>query len=110
MHHKSKSNEIFLSYLAKKIKRAVIFYHSANPAETADLSFLDRELFNALGLLEKLQFTPSFGGPKRACSDGLHAEIIKSQNFLFLRLILVKVQIETPLFESFLTTYQTWRP
>ena len=73
-----------------------MFYHSANPAETADLSFRDRELFNAIGLLEKLQFTPSFGGPKRGCSDGLHAEIIKSQNFLFLRLILVKVQIETP--------------
>ena len=50
-HHEAQSSEFFL-FSAKKIKRAVIFYLLANPAETAYLSIRDGELSNAVRLVE----------------------------------------------------------
>ena len=50
-HHKAQLSEIFLSF-QPKIKRAVIFYLLANPAETAYLCIRDRELSNAVWLVE----------------------------------------------------------
>ena len=43
VHHKAQLSDVFPSFQAKKIKRAVSF---ANHAETAYLSFRDRELSN----------------------------------------------------------------
>ena len=56
---------------------------------------------------EKRQFTPSRGGPKRVCSDGLCAGTIESQNFV-LGPIMVKFHIRNSLFESFPTIFRTW--
>ena len=57
---------------------------------------------------EKLQFTPSWGGPKPVCSDGLRAGTIESHNFFVLGPILVKFHIRTRLIESFPTIFRTW--
>ena len=57
---------------------------------------------------EKLQFTPSWCGPKPVCSDSLCTGIIESHNFFVLGPILVKFHIRTRLIESFRTILRTW--
>ena len=48
---KAQSSEIFL-FSGKKFKRAVLFCFLANPAETAYISFRDRELSNDVQLVQ----------------------------------------------------------
>ena len=50
-HHKAQSSEVFRSFQAKNVKSG-IFYLLANPAETAYLSFRDRELSNDVQLVQ----------------------------------------------------------
>ena len=58
--------------------------------------------------IEKLQFTPFWGGPKLVCSDGLRTGTIVSNNFFVLGPIPVKFHIRTGLIESFPTIFRTW--
>ena len=46
VHHKAQLSNIFLSFQARKLKELYLFYLFANHAETAYLSFRDRELSN----------------------------------------------------------------
>ena len=55
---------------------------------------------------EKLQFTPSWGGPKPGCSDGRCTKTIERHNFFVLGPILVKLHIRTRLVESFPSTFR----
>ena len=81
----------------------------ANPAETAYLSFRDRELSNDIPLVEfrrrKVVVHTFLWVVPGHC---LRAGFMESRNFFVLRPILVKFHIRTRLIESFPTTYWLW--
>ena len=81
----------------------------ANPAETAYLSFRDRELSNDVPLVEfrrrKVVVHTFLWMVPGHC---LCAGFMESRNFFVLRPILVKVHIRTRLIESFPTTSWLW--
>ena len=81
----------------------------ANPAETAYLSFRDRELSNDVRLVEfrrrKLVLHTFLWVVPGHC---LRAGFMESRNFFVLRPIRVKFHIRTRLIESFPTTYWLW--
>ena len=100
MHNKAHSSEIFLSF-RQKFKRAVIFRLLANPAETAYLSFRDRELSNDVPLVEfrrrkVVVHTFLWVAP----CHSLRAGFMESHNFFVLLPILVKFHSWTRLIES----------
>ena len=82
-----------------------------NPAETAYLSFRDRELSNDAALSkcgkEKWQFTPSAAGTKPDCTVFV-PKLSKAITFFVLGLDLVKLHIRTRLIETFATIFRTW--
>ena len=81
----------------------------ANPAETAYLSFRDRELSNDVWLVEfrqrKVVVHYFLWVVPGHC---LRAGFLGSCNFFVLRRIRVKFHIQTRLIESFPTTYWLW--
>ena len=81
----------------------------ANPAETAYLSFQDRELSNDVPLVEfqrrKVVVHTFLWVVPGHC---LCAGFMESHNFFVLHPIRVKFHIQTRLIESFATTYQSW--
>ena len=80
-----------------------------NPAETAYLSFRDRELSNDVPLVEfrrrKVVVHTFLWVVPGHC---LRAQFLESRNFFVLRPIRVKFHIQTRLIESFPTTYYLW--
>ena len=75
------------SVFSQKIKRAVISYLSANPAETAYLSRQDEELSNGVRLVEfrrrKVAVHTFFGVvPSRAAQTAFASELSKAITFL----------------------------
>ena len=107
-HHKAQSSEIFL-FSSKNFERAVFFRLLANPAETAYLSFRDRELSNDVPLVEfrrrKVVVHTFLWVVLGHC---LRAGFMESRNFFVLRRIRVKFHIRTRLIKSFPTTYWLW--
>ena len=80
-----------------------------HPAETAYLSFRDRELSNDVWLVEFRQRKVVVHTFLRvAPGHCLHAGFMESRNFFVLRPIWVKFHIRTRLIESFPTTYWLW--
>ena len=80
----------------------------ANPAETAYLSFRDRDLSNDVSLVEFRQrkvvvHTFLWVVPGHC----LHAGFMESRNFFVLRPIRVKFYIRTRLIERFLSTFRS---
>ena len=86
------------------------FYLLSHPAETACLSFRDRELSNDVRLVEfrrrKVVVHSFLWVVPGHC---LRAGFMESRNFFVLRCILVKFRFRTQLIESFPTTYGSWR-
>ena len=83
--NKGQWSEIFLSF-QQKIKRAVIFYQRANPAETPYLSVRDGELSNAIRLVElrprKVAVNTFLGVvPSRAAQTAFVSELSKAITF-----------------------------
>ena len=108
-HHEAQSSDIFLSFQAKKIKRAVIFYLLANHAETAHLSFRDWELSNDVWLVQlRRRKVVVYSFLWVVTGHCLRAGIIESHNFFVWGPILVKFHIRTRLIESFSTLYGFW--
>ena len=107
-HHKAQSSD-FSKFSAKKSKRAVIFYFLTNPAETAYLSFRNRELSNDEGLVQLQRRKPVVHTFLWVVTGHcLRPGVIESHNFFVLRRIRVKFHVRTRLIGSFSTTYQSW--
>ena len=91
--------------MQKNLKSCNFFYLLAHPAETAYLSFRDRELSNDVQLVEvrrrKVVVHTFLLVVPGHC---LRAGFMESRNFFVLRPILVKFHIRTRLIESFPTT------
>ena len=86
VHHKAQSSEFF-SVFCQKTKRAVIFYLLGNHAETAYLSVRDRELPNAMRLVEfrrgKVAVHTCFGVvPSRGAQTAFASELSNAITFL----------------------------
>ena len=95
-HRKAQSSEIFVFW--QKIKRAVISYLLANPAETAFLSFRDEELSNHAWLVQVRQgkvVVHTFLGMAQArlIKTAFVQELSKAITFFALGPILVKFHI-----------------
>ena len=108
VHDTAQWSEIFRSFEAKA-EKSCNFYLLANHAETAYLSFWDRQLFNHVRLVQfrrrKVIVHTFLWLVTGHC---LGAEIIESHNFFVLGPILVKFHIQTRLIKSFPPIFQTW--
>ena len=81
----------------------------AHPAETAYLSFRDRELSNHVRLVQlRRRKVVAHTFLWVVAGHCLRAGIIKSHDFFALRNILVKFHIQTRLIGSFPSTYRLW--
>ena len=107
-HPKAQLSEIFL-FSGKNLKDLSFFHLLANPAETAYLSFRDRELSNDVWLVEfrrrKVVVHTFLWVVPGHC---LRAGFMESRDFFVLRPLRVKFHIRTRLIESFPTTYWLW--
>ena len=96
-------------FSGNNLKELSFFHLLANPAETAYLSFRDRELSNDVRFVEfrrrKVVVHTFLWVVPGHC---LRAGYMESRNFFVLHPIRVKFHIRTWLIESFPTTYWLW--